>query len=82
METKHLLPYERHKIKKRTRHIYYEGSKYHRRAIWHRQRVYIVSFLGVNCVQLEMTGTEDKFGRTQIRTEVDDKEFIFKEYKS
>ena len=66
----------KHIIKKRTRSIYYEGSKYHRRCKYHGRMIYIVSFLGVNKCQIEFSD-----GRQEI-VEVDDNQFNLIEYKS
>lgn len=66
----------KHEIKKRTRHIFYEGSKYHRRCKWHGRPIYIVSFLGINKCQIELSDG------SQLKVEVDDEKFDLKEYKS
>lgn len=65
----------KHKILKRTREIWYEGSKYHRRCNYHGRPIYIISFLGVNKCQIELDGS-------QFIVEVDDEKFELKEYKS
>ena len=63
-----------HKILKRTRAIFYQGDKYHRRCNWHGQRVYIVCFLGVNKCQIELANGDQKI------VVVDDEKFELKEY--
>lgn len=66
----------KHEIKKRTRHIFYEGDKYHRRCMYGMFKIYIIAFLGINKCQIEYLS-----GRQEL-IEVDNEELKLIEYKS